>query len=140
MMWVSSMYKKIACVILLCMNLSSAFADVPIATDSRIKTYVYNQNDVYLVLINTGFQSSIEFEKGERIKTLSLGDSYSWNMTPIGNRLFIKPMENNVRTNMTIITNLRTYQFDIASKSEEQNNSDMAYVIRFFYPPQERYN
>jgi type IV secretion system protein VirB9 len=122
------------------MNMISSFADVPIATDSRIKTYVYNQNDVYLVLINTGFQSSIEFEKGEHIKTLSLGDSYSWNMTPIGNRLFIKPMENNVRTNMTIITNLRTYQFDIASKSEEQNNSDMAYVIRFFYPPQARYN
>lgn len=122
------------------MNFTGAFADVPIATDSRIKTYVYNQNDVYLVLINSGFQSSIEFEKGESIKTLSLGDSYSWTLTPIGNRLFIKPMESNVRTNMTIITNLRTYQFDIASKSEEQNSSDMAYVIRFFYPPQARYN
>ncbi len=124
---------------LFCMSFGSSFADVPIATDSRIKTYVYNQNDVYLVLINAGFQSSIEFERGESIKTLSLGDSYSWNLTPIGNRLFIKPLENNVRTNMTIITNLRTYQFDIASKSEEQNDTDMAYVIRFFYPPKSRY-
>ena len=133
------MFRKILVFILFYMSFGSSFADVPIATDSRIKTYVYNQNDVYLILINAGFQSSIEFEKGENIKTLSLGDSYSWNLTPIGNRLFIKPLENNVRTNMTIITNLRTYQFDIASKSEEQNDTDMAYVIRFFYPPKSRY-
>ena len=111
-----------------------SYAEIPIATDSRIKTYVYNQNDVYLVLINTGFQSSIEFEEGEAIKTLSMGDSYSWSLTPIGNRLFIKPMENNVRTNMTIITNMRTYQFDVVSKSPDQDHDDMAYVVRFYYP------
>lgn len=116
------------------MGVNSSYSDVPVATDSRIKTYVYNENDVYLVLISSGFQSSIEFQKGEVIKTLSMGDSYSWSLTPVGNRLFIKPMENNVRTNMTIITNLRTYQFDVASSSEEVGNDDIAYVIRFYYP------
>jgi type IV secretion system protein VirB9 len=116
------------------LSMNCAYSEVPVATDSRIKTYVYNQNDVYLVLISSGFQSSIEFQKGEIIKTLSMGDSYSWSLTPLGNRLFIKPMENNVRTNMTVITNFRTYQFDIASKSEDSDNSDIAYVIRFYYP------
>jgi type IV secretion system protein VirB9 len=108
-------------------------AEVPIATDSRIKTYVYNENDVYLLLINTGFQSSIEFEKGEKVQTLSLGDSYSWSITPVDNRLVIKPLENNVRTNMMVITNIRNYQFDIVSKSDD-NNQDISYVVKFYYP------
>lgn len=132
------MVKKILAALLLkilCISaFTAAYAEIPIATDSRIKTYVYNPNDVFLVVVISGFQSSIEFAEGEKIKTLSMGDSYSWSMTPIENRLFIKPLENNVRTNMTIITNLRTYQFDVVSKSEGHDYSDTSYVIRFYYP------
>lgn len=109
-------------------------ADIPLATDSRIKTYVYNPNDVYLIVINTGFQTSIEFESGEKIQTMSLGDMYSWSLNPMQNRLFIRPLEENVRTNMTILTNIRSYQFDIVSSSSKQNLKDVAYVVRFYYP------
>lgn len=112
----------------------SAYSDIPLATDSRIRTYVYNPNDVYLVIINTGFQTSIEFEPGEKIQTMSLGDMYSWSLNPIQNRLFIRPLEDNVRTNMTILTNMRSYQFDVVSSSSKQNLKDIAYVIRFYYP------
>jgi type IV secretion system protein VirB9 len=113
---------------------NSAIAEMPITTDKRIKTYVYHPSDVYLVTISPGFQTSIEFETGEQIQTISIGDSFSWLLNPVGNRLFIKPLENNVRTNMTIITNLRTYQFDILSSSEKEYLTDVAYVIRFYYP------
>jgi type IV secretion system protein VirB9 len=112
----------------------SAYSDIPLATDSRIRTYIYNPNDVYLVIINTGFQTSIEFEPGEKIQTMSLGDMYSWSLNPVQNRLFIKPLEDNVRTNMTILTNMRSYQFDVVSSSSKQNLKDIAYVIRFYYP------
>ena len=111
-----------------------AIAEIPITTDKRIKTYVYHPSDVYLVTISPGFQTSIEFASGEQIQTISVGDSFSWLLNPMGNRLFIKPLENNVRTNMTIITNLRTYQFDILSSSEKEYMNDIAYVIRFYYP------
>lgn len=132
------MYSKITKFLILSvlyMVFSIAHAEIPIATDSRIKTYIYNDNDVYLVLVGGGFQSSVEFEKGEKVQTLSMGDAYSWSITPIENRLFIKPLENNIRTNMTVITNFRTYQFDIVSKSDNANDSDISYVIRFYYPP-----
>jgi type IV secretion system protein VirB9 len=112
----------------------TAFAEIPIATDNRIKTYVYNQNDIYLVLMESGFQTSIEFANGEQIQTLSLGNSYAWSITPVSNRLFIKPLENNIRTNMTVITNYRTYQFDLVSKDENDSDIDIAYVVRFYYP------
>lgn len=121
-------------VVALVMN--ATYAEIPIATDKRIKTYVYHPSDVYLITISPGFQSSIEFAPGEQIQTISLGDTFSWLLNPVGSRLFIKPLENNIRTNMTIITNLRTYQFDILSSSEREYMNDVAYVIRFYYPQQ----
>ena len=109
--------------------------DIPITVDNRIKTYIYNPNEVFLLVLHYGFQSHIEFGKGEEIQTITLGDTYSWKLTPQKNRLFIKPMEKNIRTNMTIITNKRTYQFDIVSKQlEEGEEKDLVYVLRFHYP------
>ena len=106
---------------------------LPLTVDNRIKTYVYNTNEVYLLLVHFGYQSHIEFAKGEEIATISLGDSYAWSLTPLDNRLFIKAMEKNIRTNMTIITNKRTYQFDLVSK-ELGDDNQLVYVVRFFYP------
>jgi type IV secretion system protein VirB9 len=117
-------------------NMSYAdYEDIPITTDNRIKTYIYNPNEVYLLVLHFGYQSHIEFAKGEEIQTISLGDSYAWKITPLANRLFIKPLEKNMRTNMTIITNKRTYQFDIVSQELEMGEEkDLVYVIRFYYP------
>ncbi|MDP4708787.1 MAG: TrbG/VirB9 family P-type conjugative transfer protein [Rickettsiaceae bacterium] len=113
--------------------------DMPLTTDNRIKTYVYSPNEVYLLVLHFGFQSSIEFEKNESIETITLGDSYAWKITPLGNRLFIKPMERNIRTNMTIITNRKTYQFDIVAKELESGaEKDLVYVMRFQYPKKSR--
>lgn len=109
--------------------------NISITTDNRIKTYIYNPNEIYLLVLHFGFQSHIEFAKNEEVQTLILGDSYAWKVTPLGNRLFINPMEKNMRTNMTIITNKRTYQFDIiASELDEDNKEDLVYVIKFYYP------
>ena len=48
-------------------------------------------------------------------------------------------MEKNIRTNMTIITNKRVYQFDIVAKElEDGNDKDLVYVIRFQYPRKTR--
>jgi type IV secretion system protein VirB9 len=109
--------------------------DLAITSDSRIKTYIYNPNEVYLIVVHSGFQSHIEFAKGEEIQTISMGDSYAWKITPLGNRLFIKPLERNIRTNMTILTDKRTYQFDIVARElEGQDDKDLVYVVRFYYP------
>jgi len=122
-------------------TVASAFdEDLSITTDSRIKTYIYNPNEVYLLVVHYGFQSQIEFSKGEEVKTISLGDSYAWKITPLENRLFIKPMEKNIRTNLTILTNKRSYQFDIVAKElDGEDDQDLVYVVRFYYPSKNRY-
>jgi type IV secretion system protein VirB9 len=106
-----------------------------LTTDNRIKTYIYNPSEVYLLVLHFGFQSNIEFAKGEKVQTISLGDTYAWKITPLDNMLFIRPLEKNIRTNMTIITNKNKYQFDLVAKDYyEDQQEDLVYSIRFYYP------
>ncbi|MDF3047127.1 MAG: type secretion system protein VirB9 [Candidatus Midichloriaceae bacterium] len=107
----------------------------PIALDSRIKTYIYNENEVFKLVIHHGYQTSIEFAEGEEIQTISVGNNYAWQITPVGRRLFIKPLEENIATNMTILTNKRSYHFDIESRLLSYAADDeLVYVVRFFFP------
>ncbi len=132
---------QVLCVstILIFCDVRYAFAveydDMPITTDNRIKTYIYSPNEIYLMVLHYGYQSNIEFAAGEEIQTISTGDAYAWEITPLANRLFIKPLVKNIRTNMTIITDKRTYQFDIVSEELERGDEkDLVYVVRFYYP------
>ena len=133
--------KKILGLLLVLITLpsfSGAESDIPLTVDNRIKTYTYNENDVYKLLVNYGYQTTIEFSKNEKIITISLGDNYSWKITPSSNRLFIKPMEENIDTNMTVITSKRTYHFDLFSeKLSKEKLKELVYVLRFFYPTEE---
>lgn len=117
-----------------CNNINNYVDDLSITKDNRIKTYIYNPNEVYLLVLHFGFQSHIEFAKNEEVQNIILGDAYAWKITSLNNRLFIKPLEKDIRTNMTIITNKRTYEFDIASvELMEGGEKDLVYVIKFDY-------
>lgn len=108
---------------------------VPITTDSRIKTLVFNENEIYQLKFFFGYQSFIEFSNDEKIELISLGESYSWKITPIEQRLFIRPLVIGAHTNMTIITSKRTYQFDISSgQYDGRSDEELVYTVRFFYP------
>lgn len=119
----------------LCTPQHAVAVERPIATDSRIRTLVYSENDVFRVVVQYGYQTVIEFAQGEEVQMISSGNNYAWTLTPKDRRLFIKPLEDNVMTNMTIITNMRTYQFELQSKPAVGTlDEELAYVIRFFYP------
>lgn len=131
--------KELLILIISMFFIMKAFAiEKPIVTDSRIKTFIYNPNEIFKVVVHYNYQTSIEFAKGEEIKTISSGNNYVWQLTPVGNRLFIKPLEDNILTNMTIITNERVYQFEIQSKPYSSNtDNELVYVVRFFFPTAE---
>jgi len=108
---------------------------IPIATDNRIRIVPYDANDVFKFVGHFGFQSSIEFAKEETVKTISIGDSMAWQVVPEGNRIFIKPIEENPQTNMTVVTSKRVYHFELLGKhSSGMRDSDMIFVMRFTYP------
>lgn len=112
-----------------------SYADIPITTDNRIKTYIYSPNEVFKLVVFNGYQSSIELSKSEEVRTISIGDSFAWRISPVGNRIFVRSLEDNVHTNLTILTNKRAYQFDLFSKKIGRNiDKELVYVLRFFYP------
>ncbi len=114
---------------------SASFSQIPITTDSRIRTLVYNPNEVYELKFYYNYQSFIEFSEDEDIEMISVGEAFAWRLTPAGKRLFIRPLEIAAHTNMTIITNKRTYHFDIrSSEFNGKADEDLVYTIRFFYP------
>ncbi|MFM9889342.1 MAG: TrbG/VirB9 family P-type conjugative transfer protein [Rickettsiales bacterium] len=113
-----------------------ASSATPIATDSRIKTFVFNANEVYSITTHYGYQSNVEFGTHETIDTVSIGDRVGWQIIPAGRRLFIRAMEENAHTNMTVVTSQRAYQFDLRSSSADAvfGSEELTYVVRFFYP------
>lgn len=107
----------------------------PIATDSRIRTVRYSPNEVYQFIGHYGYQSAIELEADEKIQTVSIGDSVAWMVNPSGNRLFLKPIDQNAMTNMTVITDKRSYLFELhASETKDIRDKEMVFVMRFIYP------
>ena len=107
----------------------------PVATDSRIRTVRYGENEVYKFVGHYRFQSSIEFEEGEQIQTISLGDSMAWMVNPTGNRIFLKPIDQLATTNMTVISDRRTYHFELhAEETDDIRSESMVFVMRFIYP------
>jgi len=116
-------------------NTNDSFAQTPITTDSRIRTLVYNPNEVYELKFYYNYQSFIEFSNDEEIEMISVGEAFAWRLTPAGKRLFIRPLEISAHTNMTIITNRRIYHFDIRSDEfTGKADEDLVYTVRFFYP------
>ena len=108
-----------------------AHADSP--GDSRIKILTYSDDDVYAITTKYGYQTNIVFSKGEQIQTVSVGDRSLWQLIPSGNRLFIRPMVYGVETNMTLLTNKHSYQFDLKSLPDQKSEGNI-YVARFIYP------
>lgn len=107
----------------------------PLATDSRIRTVRYSPNEVFQFIGHYGYQSTIEFDEDEKILTVSVGDSLAWMLNPSGNRLFLKPIEQNALTNMTVITDKRSYLFELhAAETDSIRDENMIFVMRFIYP------
>lgn len=110
----------------------------PTPIDNRIRVMVYNPDDVFKYTGYYGYQASIDLAKNEEIVSISMGDTTSWQIVPSGNRLFIKPMEPDATTNMTLITNKRTYFFELyAAEAQDIRDPDMVFNVRFIYPDEE---
>jgi type IV secretion system protein VirB9 len=103
------------------------------APDGRIRTTAYDADEIVRVLGKPGIQSTIEFASDERIENVAVGDSSAWQITP--NRraslLFVKPLVARSRTNMTVVTDRRTYMFDLVAGDKA---TVPVYALKFSYP------
>lgn len=83
-----------------------------------------------------GYQMMVELSPDEQVQSVALGDSSAWQVSvnKEGDRLFIKPAQALASTNMTVVTSVRTYNFDLVPLSEPV--PDMPYTVQFQYPAQ----
>ena len=83
----------------------------------------------------------IEFGASERIENIAIGDSLSWQVTPNkkADLLFLKPIDRSPSTNMTVVTNLRRYNFELISEvvDARKTRRRQTFDIRFVYPNEE---
>ncbi|MBX9734251.1 MAG: TrbG/VirB9 family P-type conjugative transfer protein [Chitinophagaceae bacterium] len=88
-------------------------------TDSRMVVMKYNASQIYNVLAAQDYLTHIELQAGEQL-TLNpaMGDTVQWQVEAEGNHIFIRPDVANIRTNMTLVTNKRTYHFMLLSSPE----------------------
>jgi type IV secretion system protein VirB9 len=114
-----------------------AIIPVPSAGDPHIRVVDFDPAQVVLLQGTLGFQTLIEFAPEEHIENVAVGDAMNWQITP--NRkadlLFVKPMSQAPVTNMTVVTNLRHYMFelDVRPRSAGDDKSTL-YTLRFQYP------
>jgi len=121
--------------VVLAMSASSALAVMPRPGpgDPRIHVVDYDPAEVVELRSALGFQLSVEFDLAEKIENVAIGDSLGWQVTPNrrANLLFLKPMSARPPTNMTVITSIRRYNFQLSV--QKQKTRTLPFSVRFLY-------
>jgi type IV secretion system protein VirB9 len=96
----------------------------------------YRVDAVYRLRGYVGYQIDITFSTGERFLGLGVGDSRGIAFAADANHLFLKPRAARVATNLTVLTNRRTYLFDYEADPAppDPGGADVIYALRFEYP------
>ena len=102
------------------------------ADDARLVEVRYDESRVVRINGQVKVQATIKFAEDEAIENVAIGDSESWQVTPNkrANLLFVKPLSPRASTNMTVVTNERTYLFDLVASPSARP----IYVLSFTYP------
>jgi len=115
----------------------AAVSPEPGPGDPRIRIVHYDPNEVVELPAALGYTMTIEFGLGERIENVAIGDGLGWQITPNhkANLLFLKPLDATSATDMTVITNLRRYVFDLhARRAPRRGDRSLIFRLRFDYP------
>ena len=99
---------------------SAEMVATPLRGDSRLVEFAYDQDNTYLVLAKPKAVTHIQFAADEVIQSVAAGDTANWEFTPTRNRknLFIKPRFDDQETSLTVITDIRSYQFVLRSTGD----------------------
>ena len=91
--------------------------------DARVRTVPYSAMNVVRVQARALISTQITFSADETITAgaVAIGDAEAWTVAPMGNMLFIKPIEVRQATNMQVVTQrkdgtFRSYQFELIAR------------------------
>lgn len=105
--------------------------------DKRIRTVAFKKDEVVYLSGTMGVSTMVVFDEDERIATVAMGDTMSWQAVPDQSKrfLFIKPLERDAVTNMNVVTSHRIYNFVL--RGAPPGSAHAVYKLRFTYPEKE---
>lgn len=109
-----------------------------LGNDARVQLFNYDPYTVYDVKTKIGYSSLIQLDDGEEVDEnsgLGMGDAKSWSLAVKGKNIFFKPIAENADTNIVLVTNKRTYAFQL---SIAQEGEAPTYIARFSYPEEKK--
>ncbi|MDU1056643.1 MAG: TrbG/VirB9 family P-type conjugative transfer protein [Negativicoccus succinicivorans] len=81
--------------------------------------FEFNENMQYKVRVKIGYLTDIMMRAGETVQGVVAGDTERWKITVARvsdtDHVYIKPLENNIETNLIVNTNNRSYRFVVSS-------------------------
>lgn len=117
----------ICCVMLIAVPVSGQVYPGP--GDARFQQIEHRAGSIIPLTIGYGYQLTLGFAPDERIESVAVGDSGSWQVTANkrGDYLFVKPIGPGMPTNLTVITDTDLYSFDLSVGEE---GALTPYVVR----------
>lgn len=112
------------CILLICSHTQTTLAAATSAS------FDYHYSATYDVYCKTGFITSINLSPAEEVIYVGAGDSTRWviDLTQSAKsskaflQLLVKPMRDDLQTNLIINTNKRSYQINLISTTHNYNN------------------
>lgn len=103
--------------------------------DSRVVTYAYTPDVVYRLPVTVGMHTHISFGPGEElVEKPKLGETIRWLIEGDHLNIYIKAMYPDANTSLTLVTNKRSYQFELVSTKLA---SERIQAVKFSYPDDE---
>ena len=103
--------------------------------EGRFKSLLYHTNGVYFYEGYYMNPTYIEFSENEKINTIYIPKAEAWSIKPNNNRLFLTPVGEDADTKMTVMTDKRTYFFELHARVPNGPfDPDVAFFVKFRYP------
>jgi type IV secretion system protein VirB9 len=124
----------IAALLLAAAPASSEITPSPTSGDSHIQSVAYDPQEVVVLHVAPGFATTVVFSPDERIETVTVGESSAWQVqaNKRADQLVVKPLGNPSATNLTVISDQRSYAFLLTTSAPDFGVSP--YLVRFTYP------
>jgi type IV secretion system protein VirB9 len=116
--------------------IAAAAADTAVReSETRLRTITYSSAEVLSLTGFVGYHIHFEFAPDERFLTLAAGDTAGLDVGAEGNHLLLKPKRASAGTNLTILTNRRSYFIDFRALARVPLPGELVYSVTFRYPP-----
>jgi len=117
--------------LLLAGSLPSAADGTGAGIDGRIRHVAYDPDEVVTIEGVVGVATHIVLEPGETYLTHAFGDGKAWDFAVKSNHCFLKAVATDADSNLTIVTDRRSYHFNLRLSTSPGTSPTFEIVFRY---------